>query len=253
MANILIVDDDAQVRGLLDRGLGQKGYTVTSVPELAQALAKISKEKFDLVILDLQMRGENGATFLKNIRGAKSDLPIIIFSGALTKEVELEMRKAGANEVVSKGGEISDLFIKVELILKADKHLFAEPAQDRSLLVIDDDDAIRGLIRQFFSKRKYKVFEAADGEAGLNLMRREKVSCVLLDMQMPGMNGLDVLPKLLEINPKAGVVMISGEGDEQNVKKAVALGAYGYIMKPFDFVYLELTVASKLAIASSGA
>jgi DNA-binding NtrC family response regulator len=69
---------------------------------------------------------------------------------------------------------------------------------------------------------------------------------------MPGMSGLDVLPKILEIDPKAGVVMISGVGDEQNVKKAVDLGAYGYVMKPFDFVYLELTVASKLAIAASG-
>jgi DNA-binding response OmpR family regulator len=166
--------------------------------------------------------------------------------------VELEMRKAGANEVVTKGGEISELIDKAEKILKVDKDLFIEPSKERILLVIDDDEAIRGMLVQFFSKKKYKVFEAADGESGLSLMRQEKISCVLLDIQMPGMSGLDVLPKLLEIDPKAGVVMISGEGDEQNVKKAVALGAYGYVIKPFDFVYLELTVASKLAIAGNG-
>jgi DNA-binding NarL/FixJ family response regulator len=68
---------------------------------------------------------------------------------------------------------------------------------------------------------------------------------------MPGMDGLTALTKLLEINPKLGVVMTTGIQDEEKVKKAIELGAYGYVLKPFDFLYLELVVMSKLVIAES--
>ena len=66
---------------------------------------------------------------------------------------------------------------------------------------------------------------------------------------MPGMDGLETLPKLLEINPQLGILMASGVQDDEKVKKAVELGAYGYVLKPFDFLYLELVVMSRLAIA----
>ncbi len=65
----------------------------------------------------------------------------------------------------------------------------------------------------------------------------------------PGMDGLQTLKKLLEIHPTLGVVMAAGEGNDEMVLRAMSVGAYGYVLKPFDFLYLELVVASKLSIA----
>lgn len=251
MSKIMVVDDDVQIRGLLDKGFSRQGNTVVPVPDLAQALTKVGQEDFDLVILDLILGKESGITFLEKIRKAKSDLPIIVFSGAMTSDMELDLRKAGANEVIRKGGEVSELFRQSEKILEAGKRLFIEPTQERTLLVIDDDESIRGLLNQFFSRKKYRVLEAETGAKGLEIIGKDKITSVLLDVNMPGESGVDILPKIFELDPTIGVVMVSGEGDERMVKKALELGAYGYIMKPFDFVYLELTVASKLAIAGS--
>ena len=69
---------------------------------------------------------------------------------------------------------------------------------------------------------------------------------------MPGMDGLTTLEKLLEINPKLGIVMVTGRQDDESIKTAIGLGAYGYVLKPFDFLYLELVVMSKLAIVERG-
>ncbi len=251
MAKILVVDDDVQIRHVLDKGFSRNGHTVVPVPELAQAQARVEQEAFDLVILDLEMRGEHGITFLENIRKAKCDVPIVIYSGTVTSEMEQKLRKAGANEVIDKDIEITSLVRQAEKILKAGVHLFREPAGERTLLVVEDDSSIRNILNIFFSNKNYKVLEAENGEEALSIAQSKNISCVLLDINMPGISGLEVLPKLLEINPDIGVVMISGERDEETVKKAIAMGAYGYVMKPFDFVYLELTVASRLTIASS--
>ena len=104
-------------------------------------------------------------------------------------------------------------------------------------------------MREFFNRKGYKTQEARSGEEAVRLARAEKISVVLLDIKMPGMDGLDTLKNLLEINPKLGVVMVTGVQDDEKVKKAIELGAYGYVLKPFDFLYLELVVMSKLIIA----
>lgn len=251
MANMLVVDDDIRIRELLNKAFERNGHCVVTVPELAQALDRVRKEVFDLIILDLEMRGEQGAVFLRKIRETKSDVPIVIYSGMLTPESEIELRKAGANEVITKGGEISEIIQPVEQILKVGKRLFTASDREKTLLIVDDDELIRGLLVKFFSRKQYKVLEASNAQEGLAAVRREKINCVLLDVRMPDKNGLEILPELLAADPEIGVVMISGEGEEHIVKEAMSKGAYGYILKPFDFVYLELSVASKLAIAGS--
>ena len=75
---------------------------------------------------------------------------------------------------------------------------------------------------------------------------------VLLDIKMPGMDGITILRELLKLNPKLGVVMVTGIEDSEKVKEAIEVGAYSYVLKPFDFLYLELVVMSKLAIADNG-
>ena len=250
MARILVVDDDAHIRGLLDQGFSREGHAVIAVPELVQAFERLGQEEFDLVILDLDMRGEHGDLFLTKIRAAKSDIPIVIYSGMVDRDVELRLRKAGANEVINKGEGISELLQKTEKILKVGHRLFRAPAKERTLLIVEDDEATRNLLHIFFAKKGFKTWEAEDGEKALAVAKSEKISCALLDVNLPGLSGLEILPGLLVINPNMGIVMISGDGDEAIVKKAISMGAYSYVIKPFDFVYLELAVTSRLAIAS---
>jgi two-component system response regulator (stage 0 sporulation protein F) len=122
--------------------------------------------------------------------------------------------------------------------------------KEKPILVVDDDVNIRNLLKTFFEKEGYKVFEAHNGHEAVEMVRTNEISSVLLDIEMPVMDGLQTLPKLLEINPHIGVVMTTGLMDDERVKKALSLGAYNYVIKPFDFLYLELVVMSRLAITN---
>ena len=182
---------------------------------------------------------------------ATKKIPIVMYSGTLTAEIEKEARIAGANEVLGKDIGIPQLVVQLERIVKAKDRIFEDPSnrKEKSLLVVDDEEDIRHVLTRFFKMKNYTIFEAENGAKALELARCETFSVVLLDINMPGMDGVATLQKLLEINPKLGVIMLTGNINLENVQKALELGAYGYVLKPFDLLYLELVVMSKLAIA----
>ena len=95
------------------------------------------------------------------------------------------------------------------------------------------------------------MLEAEGGRKALELAELHEIGAVLLDMQMPDMDGLTTLKKLLKVKPELGIVMVTAVQDDEKVKEAIELGAYGYVLKPFDFLYLELVVMSKLLIAET--
>ncbi len=251
MPKILIVDDEVRVRELLRQALGREGYEVASVPGAAQALEIIFKEPFDLLILDVRLAGESGLSVVKKVREFRQNVPIVIYSGALTSEIERAAREAGANEVLSKDIDVLQLVAQIKRTVKAGERTFRGPAEQerRSILIVDDEEGVRRVLREFFKRRGFDVFEAESGEQALQCISSVKVSAVLLDMRMPGMDGLETLKRILEIDPKLGVVMATAVQDEEKIKRAIGLGAYNYVLKPFDFANLELVVMSKLTTA----
>lgn len=253
MPKVLVVDDELSQRELVRSGLSMKGYDVATVPSVDQALAIIFQEAFDLVLLDINLGKESGISVLKKIREIKKDLPIVIYSALLTAELEKEAMAAGANEVLRKDIGIVQIVEQIGKIIKAKSYIFQDPSErkEKSILLVDDEESIRRLLKEFFKTKDYKILEAENGEKALEVAKSGTPSVVLLDIDMPVMNGITALPKLLEINPKLGVVMVTGNQNDENVKKAMELGACGYVLKPFDFSYLELVVMSKLAIAES--
>jgi len=253
MAKILIVDDEVRIRELLRTALAREGHDVVSVPTAEQSMELIFKEPFDLLLLDVRLQGESGFSILRKVREFRKDIPVVLYSGSVTPELEQEAREAGANEVLSKETDCLQLAAQITKIAKAGKRILQDlTAQgERSLLIVDDEDGVRRVLREFFTRKGFTVFEAEGGEQALDIIRTKDISAVLLDMRMPHMDGLQTLKKLLEIKPKLGVVMATAEQDDEKIKKALELGAYSYVLKPFDFTYLELVVMSKLAIAGS--
>ncbi len=114
------------------------------------------------------------------------------------------------------------------------------------ILIIDDESGVRKVLGRFFVLKGHEVLEAEDGKTAVQAMSSASCAAALLDMHMPDTDSLDLLKKLLEMNKEIIVILISGDSDEVNINKALALGARGFIMKPFDFSELESAVLSKL-------
>ncbi len=113
------------------------------------------------------------------------------------------------------------------------------------ILIVDDENGIRQILNKLLRLKGYEAMEAESGEQALKIISCD-CSVVLLDMLLQGMDSLVLLEKLLAINPKLTVIMMSGGMDEKKIKKAMELGASGFIIKPFDFFELESMLISKL-------
>lgn len=101
------------------------------------------------------------------------------------------------------------------------------------ILVIDDEPPIRKLLRMGLSSQGYAVFEAPDGRAALELLGRETVDLVVLDLGLPDMKGHDLLRVIRERHEAVPIVVLSSRGDETGKVEAFDLGADDYVTKPF--------------------
>jgi len=102
------------------------------------------------------------------------------------------------------------------------------------ILVIDDDDQLRKSFHRLLIEEGYLVESAASGEAGLDLIRHRIPDLVILDMRLPGMNGLQTFEAVHEIEPKLPVIIMTAFGTTETAIKATKMGAFDYILKPFD-------------------
>jgi len=102
------------------------------------------------------------------------------------------------------------------------------------ILVVDDEDSIRNRCVQLLERKAYHVKGVSNGEQALSIIKKYNFSLIIADIRMPGINGIDLLERIKEMNPDTEVVMITGYGTIENAVKAIKLGAYDYITKPFD-------------------
>mgnify|MGYP001594020533 FL=1 len=110
------------------------------------------------------------------------------------------------------------------------------------VLVVDDEAATRRLMEQTLRKQGYEVVLASNGDDGLKMVLEEIPDVTILDIQLPGMNGIELLQKIRELNSETVVIMASAMDDLKVAVKAMRLGAYDYINKPFHVDDLILTV-----------
>ena len=110
------------------------------------------------------------------------------------------------------------------------------------ILIVDDEPDMRLAVRNVLKLRGYEIAEAGDGPAALAIARENRPDLVLLDMRLPGMDGIEVLEGLKKIDDTVPVVMITGYGHIQSAVDVMKLGASEYLQKPFENAQLVETV-----------
>lgn len=103
-----------------------------------------------------------------------------------------------------------------------------------SILVVDDEVEICDLLQSFLAQEGYQVFTATNGVEAISLGKQNELDLALLDIKMPGMDGIEVFRKLKKVRKDMGVIILTGYGTLGTAKEAMRLGAYDYLTKPFD-------------------
>jgi nitrogen regulation protein NR(I) len=122
------------------------------------------------------------------------------------------------------------------------------PAMDK-LLLIDDEADVQYSFRRIFDSPELELHTASGGEEGLRLIPKLKPDLVITDIRMAGLNGLETLRRIRQLDPKLPVILMTAYGTTQMAIEAMKLGAYDYLLKPFDVPKLKALVVSALKAA----
>jgi two-component system, response regulator, stage 0 sporulation protein F len=119
--------------------------------------------------------------------------------------------------------------------------------ENKKVLVVDDQYGIRVLLFEVFGKEGYQTFQAANGKQALEIVANESPDLVILDMKIPGMDGLEILKEIKKVNQTIKVIMMTAYGELDMIKEATELGAVSHFTKPFDIDELRIAVHNQLA------
>lgn len=118
----------------------------------------------------------------------------------------------------------------------------------KKILIVDDQQGIRMLLDEIFKKEGFETFQVGNGIQAVELLKNENVDLMLLDMKLPGMDGLSVLKEVREtLNKKFPVMMMTAYSEQQLIEQALAFGDVQYLTKPFNIFELLAQVKQILA------
>lgn len=126
------------------------------------------------------------------------------------------------------------------------------PSRGR-LLVIDDEEDLRDMLEFILVGDGFDVVSVDGGEAALAEARGRSFDLAITDMKMPGMNGMETLTALKELDPSIQVIVVTGYASEQTAAECMKRGAYGYLRKPFELDDLRALIDRALALRSAEA
>ncbi|MGH9477352.1 MAG: sigma-54-dependent transcriptional regulator [Terriglobales bacterium] len=116
-----------------------------------------------------------------------------------------------------------------------------------TILLVEDKHELRLMLRTALTAEGYQVFEAADGEAALQALRRTEYAAVLTDLKLPGQSGLQVLQAVHEVSPSLPVIIMTAYGSIEDAVQAMKDGAYDFVQKPLDLAHLMLLLRRAIA------
>ena len=110
---------------------------------------------------------------------------------------------------------------------------------NKKILIVDDEKDLCTILSDALSRDHYRVVTAFNGKTALQLAKKEKPDLILLDIKMPGMDGIEVLRKIKKMKKEIVVIMFTGYGTLETAREAMKLGAYDYVTKPVDLLLLK--------------
>jgi sigma-B regulation protein RsbU (phosphoserine phosphatase) len=285
MAKILLVDDSEANRHMLARRLQRRGFAVVVAADGRQGLDAVRSESPDLILMDLNLPVLDGWQVTRQIKSSPDTtaIPVIALTAHAMSGDRQKALDAGCDDYDTKPIDLPRLLAKMDALLgrpaspkgaavaavPADRQPPAaattpengeadagSPAaagratEGGRLLVVDDTEANRDMVAQRLTRNGFTVDVAAGGLQALDLLSRHAYDAVLLDVMMPGIDGLEVLRTIRRTHTPTDlpVIMATARGVSDDVVEALDLGANDYVTKPLDFPVVLARVRTQLSL-----
>lgn len=223
---ILIVDDDTAFCETLSDILEEKGYDCSTAYTGKEAVKKIKKEKFDVVLMDINMPVMNGIDTFKQIKKDNPSTVVIMMSAYSLEDLMKDAIREGAYGVLRKPLDIGRVVATIE----------AAKEEAALVLVIDDDINTRKTLRDILTQKGFAVTAAKSGEEAIRIAKARPYDIILVDVKLPVLNGLETFLAIKDVNPKVKAIFMTAYREETGelVREALKKGIYACLYKPFE-------------------
>jgi DNA-binding NtrC family response regulator len=232
---VLMVDDEEEFLVTTSRVLRRRDFEVFTAEGGRKALDSLGKEKVDVVVLDMKMPGMDGAEVFNELHFIWPELPVIVLTGHDSLTQAFEMTKRGVFDYVLKPCDIEDLAAKIRKAVDAGHPGLEGNEEDGEkirVLLVDDERTFLETMGKVLERRGLQVFTAGEGYAALSLLEKTGVDVVVLDVKMPGMDGLEVLDRIKAAPVNREVILLTGHPTVDSAVEGMKRGAFEYLMKP---------------------
>lgn len=261
---IVVVEDEEVLANLLSNKVQEAGFDVRLARDGAMGLELIKSLRPDLVLLDMLLPKMSGVDILENLSKEKiiPTLPIIVISNS-GQPVEIErVLELGVKDYLIKiNFDLNEVMAKVKNVFTADDNknkISADKVPSPlnkatpTILIVEDDTLIIKLLEKKFIQKNFKACKAMDAQQAYEILKTQKIDLILLDIILPGMDGITFLKELKENDnyKNIPVIIISNLGQLEEVDKGRNAGANDYIIKasasPVDIVTKVEALLNKL-------
>ncbi len=250
-SRVLLVDDEEDFLTASSQALQRRGLEVDVAPNGVTALEMVDAKQYDVIVLDVKMPDIDGIEVFRIIRRKYPNLPVILLTGHSSIDDAFQTSKDGIADYLSKPIDMDDMVARIREVVVRFKQRESEdreppPPPDSSVpvrvILIDDEVRFLDSMKRVLERRNLDVDTAESGEQGLTLLKEKLVDVVVLDIKMPGMDGLEVLRRIKTYYPSVQVIMLTGHPSYVTAVEAIKQGAHEYLEKPPDVEKLAATI-----------
>lgn len=251
---VTVIEDSPTQAIRIQHTLEEGGATVTCYSSAEDGLKRLDDDRPDLVIVDYHLPGIQGDEFCQRLRmnPRTRDIPLLMLTEDTTVQSERVGLESGADSYVSKQADADLLMLRIQSLVRnkhGGDHTLNSPdglTTEARVLVVDDSPTFLELLRLDLEDEGYTVVTATSGEDALSLFKSSPIDCVIVDLVMPGMDGIGVCQELDRVRRSGdtsfGIIMLTSRDTKDDMMRGLEAGADDFVVKSNDGTVLRARI-----------
>ncbi len=231
--NILLVDDEEAFVLAASKALARRGFNVFTALSGDEGRAAFRANVIDVAVLDVRLPDADGHDLFYEFKSWRPETQFIILTGHGDLKKAFEMGSQGVFDYVAKPCDMETLASRIRAAASGrNPNDEAANLPGVRVLLVDDEPAFLASMERILKRRGLAVISAQSGHEALEILASGDVHVAVLDVKMPGMDGVEILERIKQRHPRVAVIMLTGHATMDTALKCMQMGAFDHLFKP---------------------